>query len=166
MLRASSSTYDRVGNPTSVTDYRGHTVTLVSDATGLITKAVQPVSETESVTTTFGYDAAGNRTRFTDGRGNAFLTTYNAWGMAEKEIEPSTPAHPDAADRTFTMVYDVAGRPKEQRSPGGTVVSNEYDDRSRLVRQHGTGAEAETADHTYTYEVPVQAEGRCAQAVR
>ncbi|MFJ2704355.1 LamG-like jellyroll fold domain-containing protein [Streptomyces sp. NPDC087428] len=152
VLRTSSSTYDRAGNPTSVTDYRGHTVTLTSDATGLITKAVQPVSETESITTTFGYDAAGNRTRFTDGRGNAFLTTYNAWGMAEKEIEPSTPAHPDLVDRTFTMVYDAAGRPKEQRSPGGTVVSNEYDDRSRLVRQHGTGAEAETTDHTYTYD--------------
>ncbi|MEU9948819.1 LamG-like jellyroll fold domain-containing protein [Streptomyces sp. NPDC047939] len=152
VLRTSSSTYDRVGNPTSVTDYRGHTVTLTSDATGLITKAVQPVSETESITTTFGYDAAGNRTRFTDGRGNAFLTTYNTWGMAEKEIEPSTPAHPDLADRTFTMIYDAAGRPQEQRSPGGVVVSNEYDDRSRLVRQHGTGAEAETTDHTYTYD--------------
>ncbi|MFJ2416133.1 LamG-like jellyroll fold domain-containing protein [Streptomyces brevispora] len=152
VLRTSSSTYDRAGNPTSVTDYRGHTVTLTSDATGLITKAVQPVSATESITTTFGYDAAGNRTRFTDGRGNAFLTTYNAWGMAEKEIEPSTPAHPDLVDRTFTMVYDAAGRPSEQRSPGGTVVSNEYDDRSRLVRQHGTGAEAETTDHTYTYD--------------
>ncbi|THA22997.1 Teneurin-1 [Streptomyces sp. A1277] len=152
VLRTSSSTYDRAGNPTSVTDYRGHTVTLTSDATGLITKAVQPVSATESITTTFGYDAAGNRTRFTDGRGNAFLTTYNTWGMAEKEIEPSTPAHPDLADRTFTMIYDAAGRPKEQRSPGGVVVSNEYDDRSRLVRQHGTGAEAETTDHTYTYD--------------
>ncbi|MDQ0795939.1 LamG-like jellyroll fold domain-containing protein [Streptomyces sp. B1I3] len=152
VLRTSSSTYDRAGNPTSVTDYRGHTVTLTNDATGLITKAVQPVSETESITTTFGYDAAGNRTRFTDGRGNSFLTTYNAWGMAEKEIEPSTPAHPDLADRTFTMVYDAAGRPQEQRSPGGVVVSNEYDDRSRLVRQHGTGAEAETTDHTYTYD--------------
>ncbi|MBW5251788.1 Teneurin-1 [Streptomyces sp. P01-B04] len=152
VLRTSSSTYDRVGNPTSVTDYRGHTVTLTSDATGLITKAVQPVSETESITTTFGYDAAGNRTRFTDGRGNAFLTTYNTWGMAEKEIEPSTPAHPDLVDRTFTMIYDAAGRPQEQRSPGGVVVSNEYDDRSRLVRQYGTGAEAETTDHTYTYD--------------
>nr|WSW68819.1 polymorphic toxin type 24 domain-containing protein [Streptomyces sp. NBC_00995] len=152
VLRTSSSTYDRAGNPTSVTDYRGHTVTLTSDATGLITKAVQPVSATESITTTFGYDAAGNRTRFTDGRGNAFLTTYNTWGMAEKEIEPSTPAHPDLVDRTFTMVYDAAGRPQEQRSPGGVVVTNEYDDRSRLVRQHGTGAEAETADHTYTYD--------------
>ncbi|MFJ1616804.1 LamG-like jellyroll fold domain-containing protein [Streptomyces sp. NPDC088249] len=152
VLRTSSSTYDRVGNPTSVTDYRGHTVTLTTDATGVITKAAQPVSATESITTTFGYDAAGNRTRFTDGRGNAFLTTYNAWGMPESEIEPSTPAHPDLADRTFTMVYDSLGRPKEQRSPGGVVTSNEYDDRSRLIRQHGTGAEAETVDHTYAYD--------------
>ncbi|MFI6861193.1 RHS repeat domain-containing protein [Streptomyces sp. NPDC050421] len=76
-MRTSSSAYDRAGNPTSVTDYRGHTVTLTSDATGLITKAVQPVSETEPISTTFGYDAAGNRTRFTDG------------------TELPAPAHPD-----------------------------------------------------------------------
>ncbi|MFE6978426.1 LamG-like jellyroll fold domain-containing protein [Streptomyces sp. NPDC057682] len=152
VLRTSSSTYDRAGNPTSVTDFRGHTTTLTTDATGLITKTVEPVSATESITTTFGYDVAGNRTRFTDGRGNAFLTTYNTWGLAEKSIEPATPAHPDLADRTFTMVYDKAGRPAEQRSPGGVTVTNEYDDRGRLVRQHGTGAEAETTDHTYTYD--------------
>ncbi|WP_342748541.1 LamG-like jellyroll fold domain-containing protein [Streptomyces thermovulgaris] len=152
VLRTSRAGYDRMGNPVSVTDYRGHTTTFTYDATGLVTKAVQPVSATESITTTFGYDAAGNRTRFTDGRGNPFITTYNSWGLPESLIEPSTPAHPDLEDRTFTTVYDAAGRVKEHRSPGGVVVTNEYDAKGRLIRQTGRGAEAETVDHTYQYD--------------
>ncbi len=152
VLRTARSTYDRAGNPLSVTDYRGHTTTFTVDPTGLVTKAVEPVSATESITTTYGYDAAGNRTRFTDGRGNPFLTTYNTWELPESQIEPSTPAHPDLADRTFTTVYDANGRVKEQRSPGGVVVTNEYDAKSRLTRTSGTGAEAATVDHTYAYD--------------
>ncbi|WP_251066932.1 LamG-like jellyroll fold domain-containing protein [Streptomyces sp. ISL-36] len=152
VLRSNSFTYDRAGNPLSLTDYRGHTTTYTVDATGMVTKAVEPVSATESITTTYGYDVAGNRTRFTDGRGNAFLTTYNSWGMPESTIEPSTPAHPNLADRTFTTTYDVGGRVKEMRSPGGVVVTHEYDAKSRLIRQTGTGAEAATVDHTYAYD--------------
>ncbi|MFE4264631.1 LamG-like jellyroll fold domain-containing protein [Streptomyces sp. NPDC056883] len=152
VLRTSSSAYDRAGRPQSITDYRGHTSTFTNDASGLITKVVQPVSATESITTTFGYDAAGHRTRFTDGRGNPFLTTYNTWGLPESVIEPSTPTHPNAADRTFTTVYDGAGRPKEQRSPGGVVATNEYDVKGRLITQAGTGAEATTVSRTYDYD--------------
>ncbi|WP_226962683.1 MULTISPECIES: LamG-like jellyroll fold domain-containing protein [unclassified Streptomyces] len=152
VIRTARATFDRAGNPVSSTDYRGHTTTFTLDPTGLVTKAVQPVSATESITTTFGYDAAGNRTRFTDGRGNTFLTTYNTWGMPEKLIEPSTPSHPDLADRTFTTVYDANGRVAEQRAPGNVTVSHVYDAKSRLVRQTGTGAEVETVDHTYTYD--------------
>ncbi|MEV8465079.1 LamG-like jellyroll fold domain-containing protein, partial [Streptomyces griseosporeus] len=152
VLRTSRSTYDRAGNPLSVTDARGHTTTFTVDPTGLVTKAVEPVSATESITTTYGYDAAGNRTRFTDGRGNPFITTYNTWGLPESQIEPSTPSHPDLADRTFTTVYDANGRVKEQRSPGGVVVTNEYDAKGRLTKTSGTGAEAATVDHTYAYD--------------
>ncbi|OIK01493.1 RHS repeat domain-containing protein [Streptomyces colonosanans] len=64
----------------------------------------------------------------------------------------STPEHPDLADRTFTTVYDANGRVKEQRSPGGVVIANEYDAKSRLTKQTGKGAEAETVDHTYAYD--------------
>jgi RHS repeat-associated protein len=152
VLRTSRAEYDRAGNAVAMTDYRGHTTRLTFDATGLVTKAVEPVSATESITTTYGYDAAGNRTRFTDGRGNPFVTTYNSWGLPESQIEPSTPSHPDLADRTFTTVYDANSRIKELRSPGGVVVSHEYDAKGRLTRQAGTGAEATTVDHTYDYD--------------
>ncbi|WP_329401831.1 LamG-like jellyroll fold domain-containing protein [Streptomyces melanogenes] len=152
VLRTTSSTYDRMGNPLTTKDFRGHTTTFTVDPTGLVTQAVQPVSATESITTSFGYDAAGNATRFTDGRGNAFVKTYNSWGLPEAQIEPSTPAHPALADRTFTTVYDANGRVKEQRAPGGVNVTNEYDAKSRLTRQSGTGAEAATVDHSYSYD--------------
>ncbi|MFE0777313.1 RHS repeat domain-containing protein, partial [Streptomyces sp. NPDC058861] len=152
VLRTARTTFDRAGNATSTTDYRGHTTTFTTDTSGSVTKSVQPVSATESITTTFGYDAAGNRTRFTDGRGNAFLTTYNNWGLVESEIEPATPSHPALADRTFTTVYDAGGRAKEGRFPGGVTIVNEYDAEDRLVRQSGTGAEATTVDRTYTYD--------------
>ncbi|OKJ52270.1 Teneurin-1 [Streptomyces sp. CB02009] len=152
VLRTASTGYDRGGNMVSATDHRGHTKTFTYDSSGLITKVVEPVSATESITTTYGYDAAGNQTRFTDGRGNPFLTTYNTWGLPESQIEPSTPTHPNLADRTFTAVYDGGGRIKESRSPGGVSASFEYDVKSRLVRQSGTGAEAATADHTYAYD--------------
>ncbi|MFG3046718.1 LamG-like jellyroll fold domain-containing protein [Streptomyces sp. NPDC048241] len=152
VLRTSSSTYDRAGNPLSLTDGRGHTTSFTVDPTGLVTKAVEPVSATESITTSFGYDVAGNRTRFTDGRGNPFVTTYNKWGLPESVVEPSTPDQPAAADRTYTTVYDANGRVAEQRSPGGVTVTDEYDAKSRLVKQSGSGAEAATADHTYVYD--------------
>ncbi|WP_435189075.1 LamG-like jellyroll fold domain-containing protein [Streptomyces sp. bgisy126] len=151
-LRSSGSTYDRMGNPLTLTDRRGHARAFTYDATGLVTKMVEPVSATESITTTYGYDVGGNLTRYTDGRGNPFLKTYNAWGLPESTVEPSTPAHPALADRTFTTVYDANGRPKEMRSPGGVSTSYEYDAKSRLVRQTGTGAEAATVDHTYAYD--------------
>ncbi|MFE3142916.1 LamG-like jellyroll fold domain-containing protein [Streptomyces scopuliridis] len=151
-LRTSSATYDRAGNPLSVTDYRGHTSTLTVDRTGLVTKAVQPVSATESITTTFGYDAAGNRTRFTDGRGNPFLTTYNSWGLPESEIEPSTPGHTPLSNRTFTMVYDANGQATEARLPSGVTLINEYDTKGRLTRQSGSGTAVKTVDHTYAYD--------------
>ncbi|MFK8907391.1 LamG-like jellyroll fold domain-containing protein [Streptomyces sp. YS-3] len=152
VLRTTSSTYDRMGAPSTLTDFRGHTTSLTVDATGMVTKAVQPVSSTESITTTFGYDAAGNQTRFTDGRGNPFITTYNTWGMAESAIEPSTPATPALADRTFTTVYNANGDVVEERSPGGVKIADQYDAKGRLTRQTGTGAEAATADHTYSYD--------------
>ncbi|MFE5734003.1 LamG-like jellyroll fold domain-containing protein [Streptomyces sp. NPDC056528] len=151
-LRSSGSTYDRMGNPLTLTDRRGHAKTFTYDATGLVTKMVEPVSATESITTTYGYDVGGNPTRYTDGRGNSFLKTYNTWGLPESTVEPSTPTHPGLADRTFTTVYDANGRPKEMRSPGGVSTSYEYDAKSRLVRQTGTGAEAATVDHTYDYD--------------
>ncbi|MFC3503111.1 LamG-like jellyroll fold domain-containing protein [Micromonospora krabiensis] len=153
LLSEQSARYDRAGNLVASTDARGTTVTYEYDATGVVTKETQPISASDSIVTTFGYDLEGNRTRFTDGRGNAFHTTYNSWGLPESMIEPATAAHPDPADRTFTLEYDRAGRPVKQTMPGGVTVTNAYDDLGQLVRQSGAGAEAATADRSFGYDV-------------
>ncbi|MGW3247613.1 LamG-like jellyroll fold domain-containing protein [Streptomyces sp. NPDC001070] len=160
--RTTSAEFDPAGNMISSTDGNRHTTRFTLDATGMVTKEVQPVSASESITTSFGYDAAGNRTRFTDGRGvdatgnpvagHDFLTTYNRWNLPESLIEPSTPAYPALADRTFTTGYDADGRVAQQLSPGGVTVSNTYDEVGQLTRQSGTGAEAATLDHTFGYD--------------
>ncbi|WP_350276525.1 LamG-like jellyroll fold domain-containing protein [Kribbella sp. HUAS MG21] len=149
-----SATYDANGNQLSTTDALGRTTTFTYDATGLVIGETQPVSATESITTSFGYDLQGRRTRYTDGRGNKHLSTYNSWGLPESQIEPATSANPN--DRTWTTAYDAAGRAAKLTQPGGVVVSNAYDAVGNLVSQTGTGAEATTADRTFGYDLAGQ----------
>jgi RHS repeat-associated protein len=152
VLRTTSVGYDDNSNPVTATDARGTTTTFTYDAANRLTTEVQPTTATTAITTSFGYDAAGNRTRFTDGRGNPFLTTYNSLGLPESTIEPATAAYPNPADRTFTRVYDAAGRVVTQRSPGGVSVTNSYDDANRITGQTGTGAETATVARSYGYD--------------
>ncbi|PZG00164.1 Teneurin-1 [Micromonospora deserti] len=153
LLSEQRARYDPAGNMVASTDARGTTTTYEYDATGVVTKETQPISGSDAIVTTFGYDLEGNRTRFTDGRGNAFYTTYNSWGLPESQIEPATAAHPDPADRTFTISYDPSGRPAKQALPGGVTVTNSYDDMGQLIRQSGTGAEVATEDRVFGYDV-------------
>lgn len=178
--RRTATTYDTLGNPIAVTDYGtgttalrtrtaefdadGNLTTAVSpqtkarstytyDALGRMIQQVEPVSDTASITTTFGYDAAGKRTRLTDGRGNKTVYTFNSWGLPESTIEPPTTAHPDAADRTWTTVYDKAGQAVTEHLPGGVKRQSTYDGLGRLIHETGTGAEATTADRTLGYDL-------------
>ncbi|WP_344615052.1 LamG-like jellyroll fold domain-containing protein [Dactylosporangium salmoneum] len=153
LLRRASSRYDAAGNVVSSTDARGTTTTFTYDPTGLPTSEVQPISATDSITTSFGYDLGGNRTRFTDGRGNAFTTTYNPWNLPESTVEPSTTAYPNLTDRTFTVTYDANGQAAKLALPGGASVSLQYDNVGNLVKQTGAGAEAATADRSYGYDL-------------
>jgi RHS repeat-associated protein len=152
LLATQTSEYDAAGNLVASTDARGTRITFGYDGTGLVVSETQPISATDSITTAFGYDLAGNRTRFTDGRGNAFLFTYNPWGLPESQIEPATSAHPNPADRTFTVTYNAAGQVASQRLPGGVSVTNTYDDMGNLTRQTGAGAEVATADRAFGYD--------------
>ncbi|MBX6166889.1 MAG: DNRLRE domain-containing protein [Thermobispora bispora] len=153
-VRTRSIDYDLDGNPVRRTDAEGHAVTYDFDALGRVKRVVEPVSATDSITTSFGYDAAGERTRYTDGRGNATITTYNSLGLVESVIEPSTAQHPGLADRTWTTSYDAAGNPVRQLEPGGVVITSTFDNLNRLTQQVGSGGgAAPTAPKTFGYDL-------------
>ena len=67
------------------------------------------------------------------------ITTYNPWGLPEDLKEPSTTAHPNAADRTWTSVYDVGGLLVSDKQPGGVTVTNTYDPLARLTAESVAG---------------------------
>ncbi|WP_449060996.1 polymorphic toxin-type HINT domain-containing protein [Planomonospora algeriensis] len=126
------------------------------DALGRLTALIEPTSAEESITTTFGYDATGAQTRLTDGRGNATWTTYNSLGLIESVIEPATTAHPNAADRTWTQIYDAAGNNTTTLQPGGVRIDHAFDPLGRMIKQTGTGASVATPERTITYDASGQ----------
>ncbi|CAM5467433.1 laminin G [Streptomyces canus] len=153
-LRTATAEFDADGNRTAaISPQTKARTTYAYDALGRMTTQVEPVSATESITTSFGYDAAGNRTRLTDGRGNKTVYTFNSWGLPESTIEPSTAAHPNAADRTWTTVYDKAGQSVTELLPGGVKRESAYDGLGRLVAETGSGAEATTVDRSLSYDL-------------
>ncbi len=151
-LRAQSVTYDAAGLPVSETDPLGNTVTTEFNALGQPTSRVEPVSDTETITTTFGYDSLGQQTRLTDGRGNSTHTTYTPSGQVAQLIEPATDATPAESDRTWTTFYDAAGNPVQQHVPGGVVRQREFTALGGLSSESATGAEATTQDRHIGYD--------------
>ncbi|WP_433539968.1 RHS repeat-associated core domain-containing protein [Streptosporangium sandarakinum] len=144
--------YDAAGNPTSSTSGEGHITRRTFDALGRMTSLVEPVSADKSITTTFGYDATGARTRLTGGRGNTTWTTYNALGLAESVIEPATAAHPSAADRTWTTLYDAAGNAVTTLQPGGVRIDRVFDHLGQVTKQTGAGATVDAPERNLTYD--------------
>ncbi|WP_440072248.1 RHS repeat-associated core domain-containing protein [Streptosporangium sp. OZ121] len=144
--------YDLAGNATSTTSGEGRITRRTFDAAHRMTSLIEPVAAGTSITSTFGYDATGARTRTTDGRGNATWTTYNSLGLVESVIEPSTSAHPNAADRTWTSVYDAAGNTTATLQPGGVRIDRTFDHLGRLTTQTGSGASVATPERTFTYD--------------
>ncbi|NVK80021.1 LamG-like jellyroll fold domain-containing protein [Streptomyces morookaense] len=144
--------YDPVGDKTSATNAAGTTNTFSYDAVGNLVQQTEPVSSTSTITTSFGYDAAGRRTRYTDGNNNAIVTTYNTLGLPESLIEPSTPAFPNASDRTTTTAYDANGHAVTITRPGGVTQTNTYDADGHLTGQNGSGAETPTTSRAFGYD--------------
>ncbi|GAA0516934.1 hypothetical protein Ade02nite_84890 [Paractinoplanes deccanensis] len=159
-LAGTFAEYDLAGHTTATVDERGTRTTYAYDAAGQLTSLRQPVSAAQAIQTSFGYDVLGNRTRYTNGRGHSFVTTYNSLNLPESLIEPATTRYPAAIDRTFTRVYDAAGRPVADRSPGNVSTAFEYDAAGNLIKRSGTGAEAATTDRVFGYD----ADGRITSA--
>ncbi|WP_162794652.1 RHS repeat-associated core domain-containing protein [Nonomuraea lactucae] len=152
VLRTTSAGYDAAGNQTSLTSAEGHQTRQTFDALNRLTSLIEPVKTGESITTSFGYDATGARTRLTNGRGHATWTTYNSLGLAETVTEPATAAHPNAADRTWTHIYDPAGNPTAEIQPGRVRIDRTFDHLGRLTRETGGGGGAASAERTFGYD--------------
>ncbi|MFF7969369.1 hypothetical protein ACFZC3_28955 [Streptomyces sp. NPDC007903] len=151
-LRRTSATYDADGDPVTVMDALDHTVNQTFDALGRLTKLLEPIDANTSITTTYGYDRTGRRTRLTDGRGNTTWYTFTSHGTPESIVEPSTAAYPNAADRTWTTIYDKADQPVKEQKPGGVTVLRDFDARGRITQVTGAGAEAPTTTDTFGYD--------------
>nr|WP_311137723.1 hypothetical protein [Streptomyces sp. I6] len=153
VLRSVSAEFDADGNQTAVTSATGNRTTYTYDALGRMTQQVEPVSPGKAITTSFGYDAAGNRTRTTDGRGNPTIHTFTPWNLPQSTTEPATAAHPAAADRTWTTLYDAAGQDVAELLPGGVGRERTYDGLGRMTGETGTGAEAATTHRSFSYDL-------------
>ncbi|SHG56304.1 RHS repeat-associated core domain-containing protein [Streptoalloteichus hindustanus] len=152
LLRRVKAAHDAAGNVVARTDAQGHTTKYAFDALNRLVQQVEPVSDTETITTSFGYDAKGNRTRYTDGRGNVTTYSYNSWSLAESVVEPATQAHPEAKDRTWTAIYDAAGNTVKQLAPGGVTRDRQFDALNRLTKETGSGAETATSEKVFEYD--------------
>jgi RHS repeat-associated protein len=152
VLRSTSATFDLNDRQISSTDARGNQTTWTRDTGGTVTAQSEPVAGGSTIVTSYAHDPRGNQTRFTDGRGNPFLTTYNPWNLPETRVEPATPAHPGAADRTWTIAYDAMARIVAKSAPGGVSTTRHYDARGNLDAQTGTGAEATTVSRSFHFD--------------
>ncbi|SCF35132.1 intein N-terminal splicing region/RHS repeat-associated core domain-containing protein [Micromonospora matsumotoense] len=152
VLRTQRYGYDEAGNMVSSKDPYNVVTTYQYDAANRLVRQIEPVTDTESITTSFGYDAAGNRTRYTDGRGNATIYTFNTLGLPESAVEPSTTSHPTTPNRTWTVGYDAEGRATRISAPGEASRQRTYDAAGRLTAETGSGGESTTAARSLGYD--------------
>ncbi|MBE1488907.1 LamG-like jellyroll fold domain-containing protein [Plantactinospora soyae] len=141
-LRSEKFEYDAAGNVTARVDALEKRATFEYDAHNRLVRQTESVAGSDTIVTSFGYDAAGNRTRYTDGRNNTTVYTVNSLGLPEAVIEPATAAHPNLADRTWTVGYNGNGNADRLAAPGGVVRIRTYDAAGRLTTEAGSGAAA------------------------
>ncbi|HEX5495264.1 MAG TPA: LamG-like jellyroll fold domain-containing protein [Mycobacteriales bacterium] len=151
-LSVTSTTYDAAGHKLSTTDALGNTTAYTYNPYGKDTAETQPVTNAIGIITSFGYDGAGNQTRYTDGRGNDLFTTYTSRNLPQDKIAPATAQHSSPADSTTRTTYDGNGNPVSVTEPGGVSLSYSYDTMGNLTGQSGSGANAATADRSFTYD--------------
>ena len=108
--------------PTSFTNRRGYSGTILHDASGRPTELATPVGSIR-----YAYDAEGTLTAVTNTRG---FTTHFATDHASRRQTLT-----DALGSTWTYTYDAAGRRLRDVDPRGAVTTYTYDGNARLVRR-------------------------------
>lgn len=140
-----TTTYDAVNRPATVTDPRGKTTATVYDANGNPVSVTNPLGhvsaatydelDRKATTTTprgkigsTTYDEVGNVTSDTTPLGNKTTYTYDADDRQITMVEPrGNVAGANPATYTWTTTYDPAGNRLTERSPLNHTTTHAYD---------------------------------------
>lgn len=153
--------YDTEGNVVSLKDQNNNITSYTYDALNRVTKATFPDSKfitftydnlgnlltttrTDGSTISFGYDNINRLISKTLPGGETFTYTYDSLGRVKSATNNSGSVSfaydalsrvtsETANGRTVNYSYDVAGRTQSTTYPDGTVVTKNFDTRSRLI---------------------------------
>ena len=177
-----SFAYDGNGNPTTLTDPLGRTVTSGYDALDRLSSTTFSDGSTPNVT--YAYDAHGHRSSMADGTGTTAYTCdeldrllsvttpgpktvayrYDADGHRRKLIYPDGTAVTYTIDkgqrlttlaestRTTSYLYREDGSPKTVTFPNATTASYAYDNARRLTALTNASSALTLTDHRYTMD--------------
>ena len=164
LQKAENRKMDWAGNQIEVTTPRGQAQedpdgnqtgwhkTFEYDSLNRLTKVVEPISEDETIETSYGYDAQGNHTKTTDGQGSTTWTTYNSWNLPELRIEPPTDDTPEVEDRTYALSYDEGGLTETKSEPGGYMTGWAYDELGNKIVETGLKDGDEEVRNDFYYD--------------
>ena len=133
-----TTTYDAVGNRTSVTDANDHSTTYTYDPDNRLASVTDPTD----ATTSYAYDAVSHLVTRTDA--NDHVTTY-AYDHAGRLTGVTDPL-----ERETTITYDAAGNPATRTDATGQTTTYTYDVLNRVTAIDY--ADAATPDVTFAYD--------------
>jgi RHS repeat-associated protein len=129
--------YDKVDNPTSVTDARGK---LYQTAFDPLDRAITQTNP-EGQTVQLGYSPSDQVSSHKDGRALETTRVIDGFGQVIQEVSP------DRGTRTFW--YDEAGNLTKLVDGDGQETDYSYDNAGRLTQAAFVGASAETITYSY-----------------
>ena len=130
---------DALGNPSSLVNRRGQTITLTRNTAGQVTQETFPDSSSNSYT----YDARGRLATATDSHGTTTFT-YDQAGRLQRVDYPHS--------RWIQYTYDAAGRRSFMEDNSGFKVHYLYDAAGRLSELKDASTATETRIVLYTYD--------------
>ena len=150
---ATLTTYDAVGNVSSVRDANGHVTTYTHDGAGRLLTATAP----DLGVTTFAHDDAGNLLRRRDANGHVTTYRYDDAGQLVAETSPDPDGTGPGAPAVTSYAYDANGNRLALTDPNGNATSAPGDGRTtysydRANRLVSIDYADQTPDVTFTYD--------------
>ncbi|MBS1721200.1 MAG: RHS repeat protein [Armatimonadetes bacterium] len=152
-----TSTYDALGQVTSVTDALGRTSSFTYNGFGNVVSSTNPAGQTTTAT----YDTMGRPLTTSDALGRTTTVSYDAWGRPVSTAMPGgitsslsldldgrTLSGTDPLGRVGTVSYDAGGRVVSSTNAKGESSSLTYDSSGRVVAS--TNARGFSTTYTYT----------------